>query len=541
MGQRSAMHFPVLETKSRAAAPKVETKILGFAEIKSLDDVHGTFDGYLAAFNNEDGNGDIIERGAFLKTLTEAKAVQGKNGATFLYPLLWMHDENNPIGGFTDMKEDSTGLYVKGLCDLDTEVGRRAFSAMTKGYMRQLSIGFQTVKATRDAKGVRHLTEIRLWEGSLITTGYAANQQANILATKRRGTRGGAVRTAASGKSSWPLSDRNKQWDSAGAHERLVAWATDTDGKLDESKMQSVHFWYDAAAPHKVDSYKLAFCDVVEGNVVAVPRGVFAIAGMLQGARKKPNIPAQDIKSVRDKVSTYYGRMAKKFEDEELIAPWDQDKVAWRKAIEQKAWGGILTVTRTLGSMDYLSDDIESIMQMLGAACGMSWTDGDEEPLDPGEPDPAVSILLDNMDGLQPGLQDMAQAFFAFDVALDNVLGMLGMDTDGTMGYMRAETVLEAKAGRKLSAANKAKLGAIHDTVGSVQKQLRNFIDEKDDNDDSDSSGKRAGDGVERKRAEPETKGATTQSGEEPDQESTLLAGLEELATKMTLDTFKLD
>lgn len=531
--------------RSAARAPQVETKILGFAEIKSLDEVHGTFEGYLAAFNNEDGNGDIIERGAFTKTLQEAKQVQSRNGATFLYPLLWMHDENNPIGGFTDMKEDSSGLFVKGLCDLDTEVGRRAFSAMTKGYMRQLSIGFQTKKATRDAKGVRHLQEIALWEGSLITTGYAANQQANILATKRRGADGGAVRKAASGKASWPLADRDRAWDGSGAHNRLVAWATDDAGNLDESKMKSVHFWYDDSAPDKIGSYKLAFCDVIEGNVTAIPRGIFAVAGVLSGSRGGADLPAGDTKAVRGKVEGYYRRMAKTFDDDSIVAPWTQDKVAWRKAIEEKAWGGLLTLTRTLSTMDYLSDDMEVILQMLGSAVGQSWTDGDEEPGEADAPEAAVAILLDNMDGFAPALGTLANAFFAFDNALDDVLGMLGMSTDGAAAYMRAEPVLEAKAGRSLSAANKAKLGSIHEMMGSCATKLKAFIDEKDD----DSNDKGAGDEssrvhgvtIDRKRAEPEPR-ATTQGATEPDpdEEATLAEGLEALAIEMNLGSFKL-
>lgn len=545
MGRQSATRAPQLETKA-AKAPTVETKILGFAEIKSLDDVHGTFEGYLAAFNNEDGNGDIIERGAFTKTLGEAKQVQSKNGATFLYPLLWMHDENNPIGGFTDMKEDSTGLYVKGLCDLDTEVGRRAFSAMTKGYMRQLSIGFQTRKATRDAKGVRHLTEIQLWEGSLITTGYAANQQANILATKRRGADGGAVRKAASGKSSWPLADRDKAWDGSGAHDRLVAWASDDAGKLDESKMKSVHFYVDDSAPDQIGSYKLPFCDVVDGNVTAIPRGIFAVAGVLSGSRGGADIPAADTKAVRAKVAGYYRRMAKQFDDESLIAPWEEDKAAWRKAIETKGWGGLLTLTRSLSTMDYFSDDMEVILQMLGSACGMMFTDGDEEMGEPQAPETAVAILLDNMEGFSPALQEVATTFFAFDQALDTVLGMLGMDTDGTNSYMRAEPVLEAKAGRSLSAANKAKLMSIHSAMGACQTKLKNFVDEKnDDSEDQgagDESSRVRGVAIDRKRREPEP-GATTHSATEPDpdEETTLAEGLEELAIEMSLGTFSLD
>ena len=91
--------------------------------MKALDSTRGLFEGYLAVFNNTDLNGDIIEPGAFTKTLQSAYEIKTANKSTFLYPLLWMHDTSDPVGGFTEATQDRTGLFVKGLCDLDTERG----------------------------------------------------------------------------------------------------------------------------------------------------------------------------------------------------------------------------------------------------------------------------------------------------------------------------------------------------------------------------------------------------------------------------------
>ena len=52
--------------------------------------------------------------------------------------------------------------------------------------MAQMSIGYDAIRATRDTKGIRHLLEVGLWEGSVVTTGYAANPQAVITGTKTR-------------------------------------------------------------------------------------------------------------------------------------------------------------------------------------------------------------------------------------------------------------------------------------------------------------------------------------------------------------------
>lgn len=159
------------------------------------DTPRGEFEGYLAVFGNEDSNHDIIEKGAFSKTLRDAAERKLRHRAAWQYPLLWMHHEDQPIGGF-DAREDNKGLYVKGRVDLNIEKGQRAFSGMQMGYARQLSIGFDAVKSTKDASGVRHLREVRLWEGSLVVTGYAAHPEAHITATKQRVASSRAARLA---------------------------------------------------------------------------------------------------------------------------------------------------------------------------------------------------------------------------------------------------------------------------------------------------------------------------------------------------------
>ncbi|WP_410205183.1 HK97 family phage prohead protease [Acinetobacter baumannii] len=76
-------------------------------EIKATQE-GGFFSGYLAAFDNLDSHGDIIRKGAFAKTLQEWKA-KGKYPAIF-----WDHNPSEPIGIFTEMREDEKGLYVEG-------------------------------------------------------------------------------------------------------------------------------------------------------------------------------------------------------------------------------------------------------------------------------------------------------------------------------------------------------------------------------------------------------------------------------------------
>jgi len=141
----------------------------------------GLFRGYIAVIGNKDGNGDIIDPGAFTKTLEAARATKAQGGTDYLFPVLWQHNDKEPIGGFLDAHEDARGLYAVGQLDLDTDLGRRAYSGMKKGYLRGLSIGYDAVRS-RFGRDARHLTEIRMWEASPVT--FPANTQAQVTEVK---------------------------------------------------------------------------------------------------------------------------------------------------------------------------------------------------------------------------------------------------------------------------------------------------------------------------------------------------------------------
>jgi HK97 family phage prohead protease len=164
-----------------------ETKNAPVLPVTSTDDSTGSFEGYLAVFSNIDHNDDVIDHGAFTKTLAAARAVQKRNKSPFIYPLLWQHDQTEPIGGITDAYEDNRGLYIKGQYDLNTDLGQRAYSGAKMGYLPGLSIGYRTVKSAYGPEGVRHITELQLFEGSVVT--LPANDSAMIMSVKARSSR----------------------------------------------------------------------------------------------------------------------------------------------------------------------------------------------------------------------------------------------------------------------------------------------------------------------------------------------------------------
>ena len=140
-------------------------------ELKGVDLSEGTFEGYAAIFNNVDLGNDLIEPGAFTKTLKEnSKRVK----------ICWQHDTKEPIGIPLEMKEDSTGLWVKGRLS-QTSRGRDALILMRDGVINELSIGYDTIKYKYDGP-VRHLKEVRLWEFSPVT--FAMNPTATVTSIK---------------------------------------------------------------------------------------------------------------------------------------------------------------------------------------------------------------------------------------------------------------------------------------------------------------------------------------------------------------------
>lgn len=126
----------------------------------------------------------------------------------------------------------------------------------------------------------------------------------------------------ASGQSDLPLADRGVAWDASAAEKNVRAWAG--GDKIDWSKYAKAFFYVDQTAPDKFGSYKLQFADVSGGQLRAIPRGIFAVAGVLAGARGGVDIPESDKTEIKAKVSAYYDRMANEFDDKELVAPFER-------------------------------------------------------------------------------------------------------------------------------------------------------------------------------------------------------------------------
>ena len=120
-------------------------------------------EGYASLFGKTDQGGDIVQKGAYAASLKRLAARQGR------VKMLWQHDPGQPIGVWDEVREDATGLWVKGRILPQVERGREVAALVQAGAIDGLSIGYRTVKAERDGKGKRLLSELELWEVSLVT------------------------------------------------------------------------------------------------------------------------------------------------------------------------------------------------------------------------------------------------------------------------------------------------------------------------------------------------------------------------------------
>lgn len=141
--------------------------------------------GYGAVFGNVDSYGDVIQKGAFNETLRRSKRAQQ-------WPAMLMQHgmgagDATPVGIWTDMREDDTGLYVEGKL-APTPRGVEAYQLMKmtpRPAITGLSIGYQAKEwsvRTRPEEPRRTLKAVELIEVSLVT--FPANPKARVQAVK---------------------------------------------------------------------------------------------------------------------------------------------------------------------------------------------------------------------------------------------------------------------------------------------------------------------------------------------------------------------
>jgi uncharacterized protein len=155
----------------------MEPQVNYFLEVKEIAE-DGTFTGVASVYDVEDMGGDIVEKGAFKKTIAENPSV----------PILWQHDQSEVIG-MGEVKEAGNKIMLTGKLDLEDEMAQKAYRKLKSKLVKGLSIGFQSIKSKWEEiqegdahRYIRRIQELKLWEVSVVT--FPMLPQAQVTSVK---------------------------------------------------------------------------------------------------------------------------------------------------------------------------------------------------------------------------------------------------------------------------------------------------------------------------------------------------------------------
>ncbi|MGO5423059.1 phage major capsid protein [Bifidobacterium animalis] len=159
--------------------------------LKAIDSVSdtgkGTFDALVSVYGVRDSQGDVIQPGAFAKSI--AKWADGKNPIPVMYSHQW-NDPTATIGSVTGMRETTKGLVISAQLDLDNPKGAQAYKLLKQGLIREFSVGGEESDLVREKTEtgdyVTKVGNFDLWEVSLCLRG--ANRDTQLLSVKSDST-----------------------------------------------------------------------------------------------------------------------------------------------------------------------------------------------------------------------------------------------------------------------------------------------------------------------------------------------------------------
>jgi HK97 family phage prohead protease len=142
---------------------QIKSNPLDLCQLKFDSSSSGEFEGYASVFNSNDAVNDTILKGAFSESLA--------SGVT---PKMFLNHEHRaiPLGDWLHMKEDDYGLFAVGKIDLNHKDGPSAYSALKRGALDGISVGFKMDRDgyewKEDNKG-RVIKKADLFEASIVS------------------------------------------------------------------------------------------------------------------------------------------------------------------------------------------------------------------------------------------------------------------------------------------------------------------------------------------------------------------------------------
>lgn len=459
--------------------PKTEFKSFRF-EIKSIDEDQGIVTGYLSTFGNVDSQQDRVIKGAFKKTILEAKS-RMENGRRYLWPMLFMHDPEKPVGGYIDAEEDNDGLLVSAQLDIATNaqgipvnpLAVMVFSGYKTGYIDEQSMGYNTIQKDYE-NGVRNLKECRIVEGSAVVMNFAANDQALVPASgvKAMGIAEIEHKTVC-GDTSLPIGPRDEAWDGAAAKKQIFEYASKEDGTIDATKAKKCFLQVDGDTSLK-GSYGYPFCVVEDGSPRINVGGVKACAGALAGGRGA-STEGEDIAGMRAKVDTMYSRINKKYpNDPELSGTWNEKDKASDTPVNKKTFASHMAEHMC---QDLLEDWQDVYICTLTCAVMDALKIGDQPQSDIQDALNAFNEAVMNQFVAQAVQYNMAQYLADNSYTYSPADNMIQNGSDG-YGYMSRHAKPDAKAGARFSADSKQTLQDHADALKQMATEHKTLSDQ---------------------------------------------------------------
>lgn len=263
--------------------------------------------GYASVFGNIDSYGDIVERGAFAKTIAERVP---KGLVKFFDAHGW--SGSSLLGTCVEAKEDDRGLWVR--CSVSAAPSAQDIAVkMAEGHLDRMSFGFDTIRETFERveleggayRVLRHLHELRLLEVSAAP--MPVNEETELLSVKSYGV------------VSLPVAPLSAPWDETAARARIEAWAK-KGGTVNTAKARRAFACFDPtkdlAAP---EAYLYPLADIIDGQLQTVPAAVFAAAKALHGAKEKG--PGAEV--LREVLEARYEEIREATGKSYLRPPWE--------------------------------------------------------------------------------------------------------------------------------------------------------------------------------------------------------------------------
>lgn len=188
----------------------------------------------------------------------------------------------------------------------------------------------------------------------------------------------------------------DRPWDGDAAEKRVRTKTGSTEKP--SSSYKNAFFWFDSKDADDFGAYKLPFVDVVNGELVAIRKGVFAADAAMEGAQtgKPPKIPAKDRPAVQANIDRYKAKNEKQDKQKKStnsqeakmdLQEWMAESQANRLEIEARDKDQLARGEQS--AKDKFKARVKKVIACLGAeseypkaikALALKVLDGDSEP-----------------------------------------------------------------------------------------------------------------------------------------------------------------